>query len=117
MKWFKHAFAVDQGAFEPTDLQREVVRKLSDQVAKRHLTTPALAFLELSRPLNYVASQTMQFFMPIVKIITDAQGVQAFADMLEHRGSIEFICREIEAAEARRAKKGTPSKHDPQETE
>jgi len=98
--WFRHAFAVDQGELEPTEKQREVVDKLARFIARRHLTTPALAFLEMSRPLNYVASQTMHFFMPIVKIITDAQGVEAFAQFLEHRGSIDYICRRIEAVEA-----------------
>ena len=42
------------------------------QVAERGLTTPALVFLESVRPLNYVSSQALTFFTPILSAIADA---------------------------------------------
>ena len=103
MKWFKHAFAVDPpGAAEPTPEQAEVVEWLCKQIVKRHLTTPALAALEMSRPLNYIGSQTLHFFQPFVSAIQSKHGHEGycqFATYLEKRGSIEYICHRIEELE------------------
>ncbi len=103
MKWLKHAFAVDPpGAAEPTPEQAKVVEWLCGQIVKRHLTTPALAALEMSRPLNYIGSQTLHFFQPFVSAIQSKHGHEGycqFATYLEKRGSIEYICHRIEELE------------------
>ena len=95
-----HAFAVDPpGPAEPDEAQRAVVERLCREVVRRRLTTPAIAFLHMSQPLNFIASQAMHFFMPILSSVTDTQGVQHFAGFLEQRGSVEYICRRLEALE------------------
>lgn len=100
LKWFKHAFAVDKpGPAEPTPQQKEVVDKICLQIIKRHLTTPALAFLEMSRPLNFIGSQTMHFFAPFLSALTESQDHRHFAQFLEQRGSIDYICQRIEELE------------------
>ena len=101
MKWLRHAFAVDApGPAEPTDAQRAIVERVCVQIVKRHLTTPAIAFLEMSRPLNFIGAQTMHFFHPFVAAVASTEGYRRFAEFLEQRGSIDFICRRIEALEA-----------------
>lgn len=100
MKWLKHAFAVDPpGPAEPTPEQRPAVEKVCREIVRRHMTTPALLFLECARPLNYIGSQMMHFFQPMVSVLSDSQGPRHFAMFLEHRGSIEYICRRIEDLE------------------
>ncbi|HUG93407.1 MAG TPA: hypothetical protein VML55_21390 [Planctomycetaceae bacterium] len=95
-----HAFAVEPpGAAEPTEPERAAVERVCREVVRRHLTTPALAFLQMSQPLNYLASQAMHFFLPIVSAVVDTEGARHFAEFLEHRGSIEYICRRLEALE------------------
>lgn len=99
--WFRHAFAIDPpGPVVPTDLQRTVVEKLCVEVARRHLTTPALLMLEMSRPLNYVSAQLLHFFQPIVGILTDTAGYDAFTAFLEQRGAADYIAGRLEAVEA-----------------
>jgi hypothetical protein len=101
VKWLKHAFAVDPpGPAAPTEEQRAAVDKICREIVRRHLTTPALLFLEMSRPLNYIGSQTLHFFQPMIGVLTDAKGPEQFALFLEKRGSIEYICRRIEDLEA-----------------
>ena len=101
MNWLKHAFAVDPpGPAEPTPDQSPAVDKICREVVRRHMTTPALIFLEMSRPLNYIGSQTLHFFQPMISVLTDSAGPRHFAEFLEHRGSIEYICRRIEDLEA-----------------
>lgn len=97
MNWLKHAFAVEPpGPAEPTPEQRVIVDRICREIVRRHMTTPALLMLEMSRPLNYVGSQAMHFFSPLINTLTDARGHEHFAAFLEQRGSIEFLCRQIE---------------------
>ncbi len=104
MSWLKHAFHVDPpGPAEPTAEQKEVVDWVCRQVVKRHLTTPALAALEMSRPLNFIGSQTMRFFQPFVSAILSNHGhagYRNFAVFLEQRGCVDYLCQRIEDLEA-----------------
>ena len=96
----RHAFAVDPpGSHPPTDEQQKSVDWVCTQVAKRRLTTPALIGLEMSRPLNYVASQGLHFAAPGVWAIVQQQtyqDYQHFAKFLENRGSVEYLVGRIE---------------------
>jgi len=93
----KNAFAVEPpGAAEPTLQQQEVLDRVCAEVVRRGMTTPALMFLEMSRPLNFLGSQAMHFFQPMVSAVVDATGYQQFAMFLERRGSVEYLCRRIE---------------------
>jgi hypothetical protein len=100
MTWrvaLRHAFAVEKpGAVEPTDAQRRVVERVVAEVRRRGLTTPAIVFLEMSRPLNYVSAQAMHFFQPIVAAILDTAAYDHFTEFLEHRGSIEYLVARLE---------------------
>jgi hypothetical protein len=99
----KHAFAVDPpGPAEPTEGEREAVEWFCRQVAKRQLSTPGLIALEMSRPLNFLASQAMHFFAPGVWAVArqeSYEGYKHFAAFLERRGSMEYLERRIEELE------------------
>lgn len=100
MQWLKNAFAVDPpGPAEPTPDQAKAVHKICDEIARRRMTTPALLFLEMSRPLNFLGSQVMHFFNPFIGVFVDTGGYDHFASFLERRGSIDYICRRLEALE------------------
>jgi hypothetical protein len=99
MSWreqLKHAFAVDSGPVEPTERQMELVDIVCKAVVRRGMIVPALMALEMSRPLNFVASQAMHFFRPIVSVILDGPSIGEFATFLEQRGSIEYLCQRLE---------------------
>jgi len=99
--WLRHAFAIDApGPVVPTDVQRAVVEKLCAEIARRHLTTPALLMLEMSRPLNYVSAQLLHFFQPIVGILVNTAEYDAFTVFLEQRGAVDYIAERLEAVES-----------------
>jgi len=101
MKWWKHAFAVDPpGPAEPTEEQKIFTDWLCGLAVRRRMTTPSLMALTLSRPLNYIISQAMVCTTPMVELFTDNKGYHNFAEFLEHRGSIEYLCHRIEELEA-----------------
>jgi hypothetical protein len=99
----RHAFAVEApGPAAPTEQERPAVEQFCLQVAKRHLTTPAIIGLEMSRPLNAIAANAMHFFSPGVwSIVRQAsyEHYRHFATFLERRGSMEWITRRIEELE------------------
>jgi len=101
MRWLKHAFAVDpDGPAVPTPEQQSAIDAVCKQVVKRHLTTPTLLFLEMSRPLNFIGAQILHFFAPFLSMLSSRQGHRHFAAFLEHRGAIDYLCRRMEALEA-----------------
>jgi hypothetical protein len=100
--WLKHAFAIEpEGSLEPTEAQRTVIERLCRQVVARGMTTPAILFLETVRPLNYVSSQVLQFFRPVLSVVADPAACRDLAEFLEHRGSVDFLCRRIEELASR----------------
>jgi len=110
-KFFRHAFAVEKvDAFEPTPRQIEVVDKLAAKVIRFGLAVPAILFLETARPMNYVGSQTLAFFEPIVRGLFNWREYTEFYQFLEHRGSIELIIQRIEHLEAQKHKPKTDGK-------
>jgi hypothetical protein len=108
--WFKHAFAIDKsGPAVPTPAQEAVVDRLCAEIVRRGLTGPALLMLEMHRPLNYAAAQMLHFLQPLAAIVTDTGGYVEFTKFLEQRGSIDYFCLRLEAAEAQSAVKERPA--------
>jgi len=101
LEWLKHAFAIEKGEPTPTPRQEELIDRLSHEVVKRGLTVPAIMFLEMSKPMNQLGANALHFFSPLITAVTDAQSHRDFAEFLEHRGSIELLCRRIETIAAR----------------
>ena len=100
MSWrdeFRKAFEVEKsGAAEPTERMAEIVDQAAKAVVRRQMTTPALMALEMGRPLNFVASQAIHFFRPIISVVLDTEAIKEFATFLEQRGSVEYLCRRLE---------------------
>ena len=97
--WFTYAFAVEKETdFDPNEEERALIEVVCTEVVRRHMATPATLFLESTRPLNYIGSQTMTFFEPVMRtVLRNPAKWEQFASILEHRGSIEYLCRRIEA--------------------
>ena len=68
------------------------------------MTTPAITFLEMSRPMNYISSQALHTLTPIVSTLTDARGYEDFIKFLERRDAIDMLIERLE----RPSKESTP---------
>ncbi len=96
MNWFRHAFALDPpGPAEPTEAERPVVDRVCAAIVRRRLAAAALVFLEMSRPLNSLAAQAIHFFSPVLSVLLTADQHKRFAEFLDRRGSIDYLCRRI----------------------
>jgi hypothetical protein len=108
LDWLKHAFAVEKADdFAPTDAQKQISEKICQWIVKRRLTTPTIMAIEASRGLNYLGANMMHFFRPAVAALLDTREYQQFATMLEHRGSMDYLCRLIEQFEKERTTEDT----------
>ena len=95
--WLRQAFA-DPGEDPPTERQLELVAWLAREVVRRELTVPALAFLEMSRPLNNLTAQTITFLSPLLTAIVPEERHKEWSAFLERRDAIDRLTAAIEAA-------------------
>ncbi len=86
-------------ADELTDSQRKLLDKLADRVVKLRMTVPAILFLESVRPMNYIGSQVMVFFAPVVRGFFGLPEWDELRLVLERRESIAYFLDLIERRE------------------
>lgn len=90
----KHAFATDVVKFEDDEVA--LIKKLADYVVKRRMSVPAIIFLESVQPLNFIGSQSMVFFRPILTQFFSNDEYNKLSDILEKREVINMLISEIE---------------------
>ena len=88
---------------KPGDDVDGLLDKLAERVVGLRMTVPAILFLESSKPLNFVGSQMIGTFEPLVRTIFNWSDVERLRVALEDRGTIERLIVKIEDREARRA--------------
>lgn len=94
----KHAFKIEDEKF--TDEELQLLDTMAKEVVRRKLETPAILFLESLRPLNYLGSQAMVFFEPIVSIAVPTNKYNMVAKVLERRSFVQVLIDKIESYSA-----------------
>lgn len=77
-----------------------VLDKLAKKVVEKGMTVPAILFLESVKPLNFIGSQAMVFFEPIVQTVFNIKDYDTLRQALEKRQTIEILLLKIEAMDA-----------------
>ncbi|MDQ7778710.1 MAG: hypothetical protein RDV41_03240 [Planctomycetota bacterium] len=95
----KHAFAIEDPAEALKPEEIELLDRLAKGIVRRRMTAPAVLFLESVRPLNFIGSQAMTFFMPIVNLVFNTAELEKIAAVLERRKSIPSLIDSIERCE------------------
>jgi|TARA_B100000965_G_scaffold390220_1_gene396815 hypothetical protein len=70
--------------------------KLASKIVELKLVTPSIFFLEMVKPLNFIGSQTMVFFGPIISAFVKTDGYYRAAELFEEHSSVEFLICELE---------------------
>ncbi len=96
-----HAFAVDDDV-EFSDGERALVDKLAQFVVRRRMTAPALMALESARPLNFIGSQVLTFFQPLLSLVFNPEDCDRFVALLEKRQSVDLVIDTITQRENER---------------
>ncbi len=88
-----------------TDLDerdRHLIDRLAAEIVERGLTAPAILFLELHRPFNFVVGQFMHFISPFASLLFDKAEFDRLACLLEHREALGIIIDRIESMDRER---------------
>ena len=75
------------------------IRRVADRIHRSGLVTPAVFFLELTKPLALIGSHVMIFFGPIINAFINAEGYYKAAELFEEPANVELLIREIEKLE------------------
>ncbi len=77
-----------------------VLEKLAKKVVEWKMSVPAILALESVKPLNFIGSQAMVFFEPIIQAVFNIKDYDTFRCALEKRETIEILLLKIEAHDA-----------------
>ena len=92
----KQAFSLERYEEPLTDQERRLLQRIAATIVRRRLETPAVFVLESAKPLNYLGSQAMAFFEPVVRGLFAATDYGRVRRILERRQSVECLLQEIE---------------------
>jgi len=84
---------------EKTMLSKEddaLFEKLARFVVRKKMTTPAILFLESSKPLSFIGSQFLIVLGPLVKIFFDLKEYDQIVSLMEKRDNVELLIQKLE---------------------
>ena len=87
---------------ELSEDDRALLVALADRVAQYRMEVPAVLFLESVRPLNFVGSQALVFFEPMVQSIFNWAQYERFTRLMSDRDNLDVLSRMIEDSADRR---------------
>ena len=96
MSFFRDAMKIPEQNPLPEE-EQAVLDKLAKKVVEKSMTVPAIVFLESVKPLNFVGSQAMVFFEPIVQSLFNLRDYDTLRTALEKRQTLEILIQKIEA--------------------
>jgi len=100
----RHAFAVtpDGQPLPPEDVA--LLERVADAVIRRRMSAPTLLFLESMGPMNFLGSQALHFFTPLLDVIFPQRDIERIALLLERRDTLARLAAIIESrADAQQA--------------
>ncbi len=77
----------------------EILDKIAGFIVKKGLSVIAVMFLESTRPLHYLGSQSMLFFEPFLTILISGEKLQAFREAMEDKRYVDYLLNKIEELE------------------
>jgi hypothetical protein len=92
----RRAFAI-QASTEPLSAEDLVLLdRVAEAVVARRMATPATLFLESLGPMNFLGSQALHFFTPILEVVFPHRDVERVARLLERRDTLSRLVVLIE---------------------
>ncbi|KAF0196799.1 MAG: Uncharacterized protein FD169_778 [Bacillota bacterium] len=82
----------------------EILLAIAKKVEKYNLITPAILFLQMSKPLSFVGSQAVLFSAPIAGAFIDERLIEDFGQIMADRENVERLLTLLEDREEIRAK-------------
>ena len=80
----------------PEEEQQRILEQLTAWILQRGLAAPAILFLEMSKPLNFIGSQLLLALDPLVRGVFFGADYRKLALILERDENVERLIRLIE---------------------
>lgn len=94
---------LDRWEDELTDEQRDaILERIAQEIVRRGMAAPAVLFLELNKPLSFVASQSLIVLTPFLAPFVGIDNVHRYSQLLEKRENVERLIERIEQIEHER---------------
>ena len=74
----------------------EIVDAVARKIVSRRLETAAVLFLEMHKPLSFIASQGVVFALPFLAPVLGPQRMADLSKLLRDRGNVELLISRIE---------------------
>lgn len=74
----------------------QLIEHLTQRINDWGLTVPALAFLQVARPLSFIASQGLLLCQPFVGLFHDTPQMARYADLLADRANIDRLVAQLQ---------------------
>lgn len=100
MSFFRDSLSSADPKDPLTEEELNLLDRLAVQVVKRSMSVPSIIFLESIKPMNFIASQALVFFEPIVQAVFNFRDYDTLRTALEKRQTIEVLLRKIEEKDA-----------------
>src|SRR5690348_3178802 len=100
----RHAFAVMPEGQPLSAEDVALLERVADAVIRRRMAAPTLLFLESMGPMNFLGSQALHFFTPLLDLICPQKDIERIALLLERRDTLARLAAIIESrADAQQA--------------
>lgn len=76
--------------------REELLEKIANGIVKRGMSVPAVLFLEMHKPLSFLAGQGLIVASPFVAPLVGYENLRAGTRLLADRENIERLIRRIE---------------------
>jgi hypothetical protein len=93
----RHAFALGPEGAPLSAEDAVLLERVADAVVKRGLAAPAMVFLESVGPMNFLGSQALHFFTPLLEVAFPQREVERIARLLERRDTLPKLTALIES--------------------
>jgi hypothetical protein len=84
----------------------QLIEQLAWQISRWRLAQPAIFFLEVTKPLSFVASQGLLLCEPILGFFYGEPRIGDYANLLANRSNVEHLIARIEGDEQARGNVG-----------
>src|SRR5213083_1089019 len=89
----------DEPTAEETD---QAIERIASAIVKRRMETPAILFLEMHKPLSFIASQGLVVASPLIAPLVGLDNVPMATKLIEKRENVELLIKRIEEMAASR---------------
>lgn len=74
----------------------QLIEHLTQQISHWGLALPAILFLQVAKPLSFVASQGLLLCQPLLSFVYDTPRITGYAELLADRANIDRLVAQLE---------------------